>query len=418
MSEETSQPEMSLGTKLIWGFLEVVAILVIVLLIWKPWSKKDEPKSILSSIPTKSTTPPGNVGNVGNVGNAGNVGENVAGNAGNVGENMGGNAEPVDCVYRWQPWSPCSANCGKGFEFRDPIILTPSANGGKTCPPSVTNRVTCDQKGDQSEHSCRTCYAGSCSPSDACHYTMSEWTRCSASCGDGTQKRVPNIINMNTSGSCGEVLNQSSRSCNEKPCAPEVWMRTNNVLSNGWRQDTTIATVTPQRFHSMQIEIVGPGGNGGESKWDTVSSTCGSGGGGGAGSYRQESIPLANAKGEIKITNSEEESKVVFAGNVYSVKKGKDGGNGKSSSVQSRSAPVSSGGKGGSENGKDGSTGNVQVCGGDGGASILGNGGSGCASGSLKNGQGPGSGGAGAKCGDDKRGMGALGAVKISYFVM
>ena len=40
----------------------------------------------------------------------------------------------TDCVYTWDAWTACSAECGGGTQLRSPVITTFAKNAGLPCP--------------------------------------------------------------------------------------------------------------------------------------------------------------------------------------------------------------------------------------------------------------------------------------------
>jgi len=44
---------------------------------------------------------------------------------------------PIDCVWEWAPWTPCTVTCGGGSQLRDLVIKQLAAHGGKDCPAKV-----------------------------------------------------------------------------------------------------------------------------------------------------------------------------------------------------------------------------------------------------------------------------------------
>jgi len=55
---------------------------------------------------------------------------------------------PIDCVHEFEPWTKCTASCGKGMKWRYVVILTEPMHGGDECPYS--QKETCNT------HACPT----------------------------------------------------------------------------------------------------------------------------------------------------------------------------------------------------------------------------------------------------------------------
>lgn len=87
---------------------------------------------------------------------------------------------PLDCqVSEWSVWEPCSAKCGGGEQRRNREIFIPAMNGGIVCPHlwdvQICNDEPCEQFGNEAD----------CKLSD-----WSPWSPCSKeSCGGGVTFR-------------------------------------------------------------------------------------------------------------------------------------------------------------------------------------------------------------------------------------
>jgi hypothetical protein len=60
-----------------------------------------------------------------------------------VEENIPGQVSPccpVNCVFEYQPWTPCSA---EGYRRRNVHIVTPASCGGAACPACTVERDDC-----------------------------------------------------------------------------------------------------------------------------------------------------------------------------------------------------------------------------------------------------------------------------------
>eukprot|EP01137_Pigoraptor_chileana_P018064 Opistho-2@77001 len=85
----------------------------------------------------------------------------------------------VDCQYSaWSDWSSCSTACGFGVSTRVRVIAIQAANGGALCTgPSVEEKE---------------CVGSTCAID--CEFSAwSEWSACSAACGQGVKIRTRHI---------------------------------------------------------------------------------------------------------------------------------------------------------------------------------------------------------------------------------
>jgi len=110
---------------------------------------------------------------------------------------------PVDCkVEKWKQWSKCSKPCGGGRQARERKVVQQSLYGGKLCPHLT----------DQ-----RTCNTIKC-PVHCQVYAWAEWGRCSQSCGGGKQTRIRAVaIPARWGGRQCKKLKQT-QNCNKHDC--------------------------------------------------------------------------------------------------------------------------------------------------------------------------------------------------------
>lgn len=95
------------------------------------------------------------------------------------------------CQSRWVagPWSPCSATCEKGFQHREVTCVFQLQNGTHI----ATRPLYCPGP--------RPAPIQSCEGQDCLSiWEASEWSQCSANCGQGTQKRT--VTCTNSQGKC------------------------------------------------------------------------------------------------------------------------------------------------------------------------------------------------------------------------
>lgn len=300
-----------------------------------------------------------------------------------------------------------------GYQFRDPIILTPAANAGKACPQAANRSNDCSASGNTAEN-CRTCNNGPCVAVD-CDYTWTEWSTCSKPCGTGTQTRAPDIRAQPRNFGQACPMRNEIRNCNESPCG--------GIGTTGWMKTSGTKTVPSSPFNEMKIELLGGGGKGGSAGDSNENSICAAGGGGGgSGAYFSKTIPyssnLLNASYTYSIGGAGGTTSLTFQGQTYTAEGGKKGGNASGTTAGVGGA----GGSPGGTAGKNGNPHNGNGCGGNGGSTASyggGDGGSGCSySGRSKIGQGPGAGGGGACsncCNASTPGEGAPGGVRITY---
>eukprot|EP01006_Ploeotia_vitrea_P040132 TRINITY_DN66404_c3_g4_i3.p1 TRINITY_DN66404_c3_g4~~TRINITY_DN66404_c3_g4_i3.p1 ORF type:complete len:2189 (-),score=999.16 TRINITY_DN66404_c3_g4_i3:889-6498(-) len=108
-----------------------------------------------------------------------------------------------DCrLTEWSPWSQCSHACGKGTKERVRSVISQAKHGGKACAPLIEKQV-CNE---------RPCPVN-CTVTD-----WSPWSKCSVSCGQGTRQRTRDVITENAHGGSACPITVESEPCNNGPC--------------------------------------------------------------------------------------------------------------------------------------------------------------------------------------------------------
>jgi hypothetical protein len=122
---------------------------------------------------------------------------------------------PVDCVLSsYGTWSACTQTCNEGTQTATRTATTSPLHGGKPCDALTATRA---------------CAPGPC-PIDCDVSGWSQWSRCSLSCGTGSQSRSREIISQDehAGDQCPDLT--EDQPCNTEECAVDC------VLSSwgGW----------------------------------------------------------------------------------------------------------------------------------------------------------------------------------------
>jgi len=121
---------------------------------------------------------------------------------------------PFDCVYtEWAAdWTTCDRSCGGGKKIKRRSVSNHPRHGGKACP-SLEKEEACH------EHAC---------PEDCFMSQYTDWSECSASCGNGTQTSTRIILHPAANGgkACEDLsayggasgATKKTRECRDRRC--------------------------------------------------------------------------------------------------------------------------------------------------------------------------------------------------------
>eukprot|EP00441_Pelagodinium_beii_P048005 CAMPEP_0197624826 /NCGR_PEP_ID=MMETSP1338-20131121/4350_1 /TAXON_ID=43686 ORGANISM="Pelagodinium beii, Strain RCC1491" /NCGR_SAMPLE_ID=MMETSP1338 /ASSEMBLY_ACC=CAM_ASM_000754 /LENGTH=1716 /DNA_ID=CAMNT_0043195061 /DNA_START=154 /DNA_END=5304 /DNA_ORIENTATION=+ len=119
---------------------------------------------------------------------------------------------PVDCVWgEWDQWSRCSKSCNGGTTTRKRVEKVSMKNGGKICLGSPTEDSVCKAQG---------------CPVDCRWEQWTDWSGCSATCGNGKRLQTRKIdiqaqwggVECEAENDVGGPGNEKSESCAEQSC--------------------------------------------------------------------------------------------------------------------------------------------------------------------------------------------------------
>ena len=143
---------------------------------------------------------------------------------------------PLDClVSNWGSWMDCTKTCGGGIHLRVRVVVTEPQHGGKACPP---------------KNETAACGGVQC-PIHCEHTSFSTWSKCSKSCGGGSQTRNRAIIQHAAHGGTSCQHLDETQACSEEPCPVDcvvapfgAWTKCSASCGGGMAARTRSVTVS------------------------------------------------------------------------------------------------------------------------------------------------------------------------------
>eukprot|EP00929_Paragymnodinium_shiwhaense_P121881 TRINITY_DN942_c0_g1_i1.p1 TRINITY_DN942_c0_g1~~TRINITY_DN942_c0_g1_i1.p1 ORF type:complete len:1559 (-),score=404.24 TRINITY_DN942_c0_g1_i1:474-5150(-) len=198
--------------------------------------------------------------------------------------------KPEPCeLSGWSEWSDCDATCNGGQAFRTRTVVTEPVNGGG-CP-------------EDSLHEIKPCNEKPCEKARDCLFgRWSEWSDCSASCGNGIMTRsrdidhLSKLLGKGCDGNLKEVAKCTKPACPSTDCEWGDWIEWSACTAScggGTKRRDRLVEVPPRGFGHLctaqaKEEIVacntaqcGRSSVDGEwfpwASWTACSATCGDG---------------------------------------------------------------------------------------------------------------------------------------------
>lgn len=155
------------------------------------------------------------------------------------------NVNPCPCAGFWGPWSECDGGCPRSVQTRQFTVVKEADHGG-----------SCEAVHGQIQR--RTCGNVENTCDVDCVGKFSDWSKCSADCGGGTQRRVftISVIQRGMGKACEKEANEiEERVCNTNRCRTDcegtwtTWTECTKKCGGG----------TQHRFFQLQKEADGGG---------------------------------------------------------------------------------------------------------------------------------------------------------------
>ncbi|XP_074627228.1 uncharacterized protein LOC141885237 isoform X4 [Acropora palmata] len=193
----------------------------------------------------------------------------------------------------WSDWSTCSHSCGPGFMVRSRTCTNPSPSSGGFDCTRLGKPVQSTQ-----------CYLVDC-PIDGNYTAWSNWTTCSATCGEGTKTRTRSCTNpspLHGGRDCTELgSNIEIKPCKEQNCLVNgdygewsSWSSCSKTCGRGWKKRIRACNdpmpsnggkdcyeqglgSSEERAHCFERSCPLDGSYNDWSAWTTCSMSCGGG---------------------------------------------------------------------------------------------------------------------------------------------
>jgi len=154
----------------------------------------------------------------------------------------------LDCkLSDWGPWTLCSRTCEGGQTQRQREIEVHAANGGAPCEDTTEETVPCNDFACSVDPESRDCSLS----------TWSEWSECSADCGQGLQRRSRSVRVLAIEGGigCNDPLEEIRLCADSKPCDHDDcewghwsgWGLCSQSCGGGYRSRNRTVTKHPSR---------------------------------------------------------------------------------------------------------------------------------------------------------------------------
>uniref|UniRef100_A0A0R3S2S9 Spondin-1 n=1 Tax=Elaeophora elaphi TaxID=1147741 RepID=A0A0R3S2S9_9BILA len=148
-------------------------------------------------------------------------------------------------VSGWSPWTECSVTCGHGIRSRSRIFKEPDSNNN-TCPNvELIRKDICS--GDNGDDC-------SVTPDPLCRATSwSEWSPCSASCDDGVHVRTRLLFYAEHEERCANVNLLEKENCQLQTCRRLLSVHSKEICMED-KQEGQCAGTFPRYWYNSKLK--------------------------------------------------------------------------------------------------------------------------------------------------------------------